>query len=182
MTTPNSTQIYRWITLKEKPADIENLHFRDAETKRRVDVTEWKYNALVTDPLPPHDTFVIEWNTLQVLEEIKTQERETPEQVLRKYFKTKDTSDIHWMPEVIQAMEEYANQFYTSVPVSEEEKKKPTHDELCELAADVFKDIPADSGLNEIPKAKFNNDQFKRKEGFITGWWYGFEKRLTKKP
>lgn len=68
------------------------------------------------------------------------------------------------------------------LPVSEEENRKPTHDELCDLAADVFKDIPADSGLNEIPKAKFNNDQFKRKEGFITGWWYGYEKRLTKKP
>lgn len=55
----------------------------------------------------------------EVLEEIEpVQEVKTPEQILRKYFKTVDNTDIHWMPEVFQAMEEYANQFKGLVPVS----------------------------------------------------------------
>lgn len=71
MTQPKET-IYRWRKASGAPDNCEELYWREIESKAKVNVFPHPSEnfALATQIDSPHDTYALDWNKLEYLEEI----------------------------------------------------------------------------------------------------------------
>lgn len=66
----STTTSREWVKASELPKNYENLHWREAETKRKVDPVAFKYDTMViTDNQEPHESFAVSLSSLEYLEE-----------------------------------------------------------------------------------------------------------------
>lgn len=123
---------YQWVKAKECPANYEQLHWREAESKCKVTIFPYEHFVLVTDADGAHDTYALDWNKIEYLEELPsspTSEGETAdllERFKRLWYNRNpvhevnaDTGEDMFWETALMVAEEYAKQ---STPLQTEGK------------------------------------------------------------